>query len=67
MPKAKRHYVPCWICGNEHTNPASSSTCDDCGPKYARENRERKQAIKEAEESEISQAQAYQNSPYLNN
>ena len=49
MAKSTRRYVPCWICGKEHTNPASSSTCCECGPAYALENRKRKQ---EAEEHE---------------
>lgn len=38
MKKSKRYYVPCHRCGATHTNPASSSTCDECGPIIALEN-----------------------------
>ena len=41
--KTKRHYEPCRECGAQHTNPASSSICNDCGPAYAAKNQSEKE------------------------
>ena len=48
MAKQKRHYVPCRECGKTHTNPASSSICNECGPAYALCNMEIKREIEGA-------------------
>ena len=51
--KCKRNHVACRECGNEHTNPASSSLCEECGPACAMRNRvarvKREQAEREEE------------------
>jgi hypothetical protein len=28
---SRRNWFPCRVCGAEHTNPASSSICAECG------------------------------------
>jgi ribosomal protein L37E len=45
MKKSTRRHVPCRECGKQHTNPASSSICNECGPAYALANRELKDEI----------------------
>ena len=55
MPNKKRRYVPCWICGKEHTNPASSSTCDECGAAYALKNRIAKEEARQKEKAELEE------------
>jgi ribosomal protein L37E len=46
MKKSTRRHVPCRVCGKQHTNPASSSICNECGPAYALANRELKEEMK---------------------
>ncbi len=58
MTKAKRRYVPCRECGKKHNNPASSSICDDCGPKYALHSRIAKQEAVDFEVEEFESEDA---------
>jgi len=46
-----RNYKPCRVCGNFHTNPASSSICSGCGLTEYLKNLELKQEIQKAEEA----------------
>lgn len=42
-----RKHQPCRVCGNKHTNPASSTLCSECGPKERLENLRIKEEIKQ--------------------
>ena len=46
-----RNYKPCRVCGNFHTNPASSSICSGCGLTEYLKNLELKQEIQKVEEA----------------
>lgn len=35
--KKERNWKPCRQCGNNHSNPASSSLCSDCGSSISKE------------------------------
>ena len=52
MNKNTRHHFPCRVCNKKHTNPASSSVCNECGPAVALKNR-RLKAEMEALEREL--------------
>lgn len=45
--KSKRHYTPCRLCKKVHTNPASSSLCNECGPIVRLENLKLKEEMAE--------------------
>jgi hypothetical protein len=55
MKKKSRHYFPCRCCGASHTNPASSSICNDCGTLEAIRNLENKEAIRLLEEEALNE------------
>lgn len=59
--KTKRRYVPCRNCGNEHSNPSSSSICNECGLDERLENIKRKAEIKELERIECEGVGDFEN------
>ena len=50
----RRNWSPCRVCGEEHTNPASSSICAECGAA------ERAARL----EAEHEEQRAYEQSPF---
>ncbi len=54
-----RNHQPCRVCGNKHTNPASSSLCPDCGHKEYINNLQIKAEIEELEAGIREREQEY--------
>jgi hypothetical protein len=49
MPsRQQRQHVPCKVCSSKHANPASSSTCEDCGPQVALDNLKLKEELQQS-------------------
>ena len=50
----RRHWSPCRVCGEEHTNPMSSSICPPCGIAESEAN----------ERARAAEVREYQESPF---